>query len=166
MLCYESDHLEMVNLVTNTVNVLSDEELDIRAVEEFKEDVDKLEEDIVSLQHWIKTQPHMSSIRQDSQFLRLFLRGCDYNLDTTKDKLDLFFSVRTNLPAWFSDWDPQQENIKQVMNAGWVYLPMRGFDKEGRCQIWKKSQSFHKHVLLRIEISANFQNTSHPLCLF
>ena len=121
----------MVNLVTNTVNVLSDEELDILAVEEFKEDVDKLEEDIVSLQHWIKTQPHMSSIRQDSQFLRLFLRGCDYNLDTTKDKLDLFFSVRTNLPAWFSDWDPQEENIKQVMKAG-VYLPMRGFDKEGR----------------------------------
>ena len=118
-------------LVTNTVNVLADEELEKLAVEEFKEDPDKIAEDIASLQSWIKTQPHMSSVRQDAEFLRLFLRGCDYNIDTTKTKLDLFFTVRANLPAWFDDWNPQQESVKRVIDAG-VYLPLRGFDKEGR----------------------------------
>ena len=38
----------MVQLVSNNVNVLSDEELDILAVQELKEDGDKLAEDIVS----------------------------------------------------------------------------------------------------------------------
>jgi len=121
----------MEKLVTNTVNVLGDEELDIIAVEEYKEDPAKITEDVSSLQKWMKTQPHMSNARQDSEFLRLFLRGCDYNLDTTKTKLDLFNSVRANLPAWFDDWDPQQESVKRVIDAG-VYLPLRGFDKEGR----------------------------------
>ena len=121
----------MEKLVDNTINVLSDDELEKLAVEEFKEDPDKLAEEIASLQEWIKTQPHFSSIRQDTQFLRLFYRGCNYKLDITKSKLDLFYSVRANLPAWFDDWDPRLENVKRVLDAG-VYLPLRGFDKDGR----------------------------------
>ena len=121
----------MEKLVTNTVNVLSDEELNTIAVEEFNEDPDKTATDVATLQEWIKTCPHLANIRQDTQFLRIFHRGCDYSLDLTKTKLDLFYSVRANLPAWFDDWDPTLENVLRILDAG-VYLPLRGFDKHGR----------------------------------
>jgi len=121
----------MEKLVTNTVNVFSDEELEVIAVEELKEDPTKMAEDVAILQEWIRTCPHLENSRQDTFFLRIFHRGCDYNLDLTKTKLDLFYSVRANLPAWFDDWDPTQESVQRILNAG-VYLPLRGFDKQGR----------------------------------
>ena len=58
----------MDKLIDNTINVLSDDELEKLAVDEFKEDPDKIAEEVASLQEWIKTQPHFSSIRQDTQF--------------------------------------------------------------------------------------------------
>ena len=34
------------------------------------------------------------NVRQDDLFLRYFLRGCNYSLAKTKDKLDLYFTAR------------------------------------------------------------------------
>eukprot|EP00090_Calanus_glacialis_P005872 TRINITY_DN14569_c0_g1_i1.p1 TRINITY_DN14569_c0_g1~~TRINITY_DN14569_c0_g1_i1.p1 ORF type:complete len:304 (-),score=96.45 TRINITY_DN14569_c0_g1_i1:50-904(-) len=90
-----------------------------------------MEENISNIQNWIKTTPHMKNIRQDEPFLRMFLRGCNYKLEATKDKLDMYFTVRTLLPVWFDNWDPAQASLEAIFSAG-IYLPLRGYDKKGR----------------------------------
>ena len=82
-------------LVENHINVLSDEELEHDSREVFKEDTEKVGKDIEELRDWIRTTAHMTNVRQDEMFLRLFLRGCNYSLPDTKEKLDLYFTVRS-----------------------------------------------------------------------
>ena len=117
--------------MSNNINVVSDEELETIGIDLFKEDEEKIKSDIVDIKEWINTTPHMKNTRQDDQFLKMFLRGCNYNLATTKDKLDKFFTVRSIIPEWFDNWDPAQENLEDIWSAG-IFLPLPGFDKQGR----------------------------------
>ena len=82
-------------LVENHINVRSDEELEHDSREVFKEDREKVGRDIEELRDWIRRTAHMTNVRQDELFLRLFLRGCNYSLTDTKEKLDLYFTVRS-----------------------------------------------------------------------
>ena len=118
-------------VVKNTINAASDDKLQTIAREVFKEEPDQIERDIANIREWINTTPHMKNTRQDEQFLKMFLRGCNYNLAATKDKLDMYFTVRSLLPAWFDNWDPAQEQLQAIFSAG-IYLPLRGYDKQGR----------------------------------
>ena len=65
---------------------------------------------------------------------RVFYRGCDYKLEVFKEKYDLFYTVRSVLPAWFADWSPRLEEVRAALEAG-VILPVRGYDKRGRVVI-------------------------------
>ena len=81
-------------LVANTINVLSEEELERDAREVFGETEDGMARDLADIKAWIMDTAHMRNVRQDDSFLRLFLRGCNYNVKETKEKLDMYFSVR------------------------------------------------------------------------
>ena len=58
----------------------------------------------------------------------MFYRGCNYNIDTLKEKYDLFYTARTMLPSWFDDWDPNIEMVKLAIAEG-IILPARGNQK-------------------------------------
>ena len=84
----------MKMLVTNTINVLSEGELEQDAREVFGETAEGMARDLADIKTWIRSTAHMRNVRQDDSFLRLFLRGCNYNVKDTKEKLDMYFSVR------------------------------------------------------------------------
>ena len=81
-------------LVTNNINVVSAEELERDAREVFGETEERMTRDLSDIKTWIMDTAHMRNVRQDDSFLRLFLRGCNYNVKDTKEKLDMYFSVR------------------------------------------------------------------------
>ena len=81
-------------LVTNTINVVCEEELKRDAREVFGETEERMTRDLADIKTWINDTAHMRNVRQDDSFLRLFLRGCNYNVKETKEKLDMYFSVR------------------------------------------------------------------------
>ena len=57
--------------------------------------------------------------------LRVYFRGCNYNMDTFKVKFDLFYTIRGLLPEWFDNWDTDLEEVKTALNAGFI-VPIRG----------------------------------------
>jgi len=128
----------MLALVENNVNAASNEELQTIAREVFKETPEKMAEDIEEMREFIKSTPHLKNVRKDDFFLQMFLRGCNYNLALSKEKLDMYFTVRSLLPAWFDNWNPEQEQLNNIFSAG-IYLPLRGFDKQGRYVILIRS---------------------------
>ena len=118
-------------LVKCEINCASHEELERTAIELFKENPEDIAEDVKRLQSWINATPHLRNIRQDEQLLKMFLRGCNYKVEAAKDKLDMYFTAHTLLPAWFDNWDPTQRNLEEIFSAG-IYLPLLGYDKHGR----------------------------------
>ena len=145
-------------LVENNINVVSRQELDDDALRVFGEDTGKIVEDIKNIQSWIEATPHMKNVRRDPEFLKFFLRGCNYSVASTKDKLDMFFTarwgnlrllsvkcclqlnnsvssiLRSLLPNWFSDMNPRDAKMEAVLRSG-LFLPLRGYDARGRYTI-------------------------------
>ena len=115
----------------NSLNVWSDEDLEKAAKDNLGEDKARLKDDIKALKSWIKKSPHLHSIRQDDAYLTMFLRGCKFSLERTKEKLDFHHTVRGSLPTWFDNWDPRQQHLQTILKTG-MYLPLRGYDKHGR----------------------------------
>ncbi|KAL4715121.1 hypothetical protein ACJJTC_012168 [Scirpophaga incertulas] len=76
-------------------------ELAEQARDELNEDPRRLEEGIQHLREWIAKQSYLRA-RSDDQWLATFLRGCKYSIERTKEKIDLYYSLRTTAPDLFS----------------------------------------------------------------
>ena len=118
-------------LVKHTLNAETEEKLLEAARTKYKADEGQIMHDVKDIKEWIKKNPHLENIRQDDIFLRYFLHGCGYSLEKTKKRLDLFFSVKTTLPAWFDNWGTEERVVQEILSAG-VFLPLPGYDKQGR----------------------------------
>ena len=92
------------------------------ARDELHEEPDKIAENLEAFREWINKSPHLNS-RTDDQFLVTFLRGCKYSLERAKQKLDMFYTLRTHMPEMMSGRDPQDEKLAEIIKLG-VGLPL------------------------------------------
>ncbi|KAI5641589.1 CRAL/TRIO domain-containing protein [Phthorimaea operculella] len=94
--------------------------LAVKAREELNEEPLRLEEDLQHLKDWIAKQPHLRA-RTDDQWLVAFLRGCKFSLERVKQKLDLYYTVRTTAPEFFkiSVKDPK---FHDILDLGSYYM--------------------------------------------
>ncbi|CAH2104807.1 unnamed protein product [Euphydryas editha] len=76
-------------------------ELAEKARVELNEDPNRVASDLQYLKDWLSKQPHLRACTDD-QWLVAFLRGCKYSLERTKEKLDLYYSLRTIAPDLFN----------------------------------------------------------------
>lgn len=118
-------------MVTNTVGVLGEEELEQEAREVFEEEPEEVNRALTELQTWLAETPHLTKVRTDTFSLWHFYRGCHHDMEKTKTKLDLHFTMRGLVPEWWAGWDPRQEQLEKIIHAG-IFLPLRGFDRQGR----------------------------------
>ncbi|XP_058066736.1 retinol-binding protein pinta-like [Anopheles bellator] len=107
--------------MVGTVRALS-EPLAEKARLELNEQADRIEEDLAALRHWLARTPHIRA-RIDDQFLVTFLRGCKYSLERAKEKIDMFYSVRTVLPEMMRNRDPLEPRTLEIIRLG-VGLPL------------------------------------------
>ncbi|XP_049794187.1 alpha-tocopherol transfer protein-like [Schistocerca nitens] len=105
-------------------------ELLARAQKELNEDPKRRDQDIQHIKDWLKKQPHIKA-RMDDQWLLTFLRGCKFSLERTKEKLDMYYTVRRHLPELFADRDPFSADIQKILSAG-VLTKLPQTDAQGR----------------------------------
>ncbi|CAD0196270.1 unnamed protein product [Chrysodeixis includens] len=91
-------------------------ELATKAVKELNETPKKLEYGIEHLKEWIKKQPHLRA-RTEDQWLAAFLRGTKHSLERAKEKMDLYYSLRSISPDIFS-LRPHTQKFKDLLQTG------------------------------------------------
>lgn len=84
---------------------------------ELNETPEQLEKDLKGLKEWIQHSPHLHA-RTDDQFLVAFLRGCKFSLERAKQKFDLYYTVRTNMPEVMWNRDPLNERLQIIIRLG------------------------------------------------
>ncbi|XP_058064951.1 retinol-binding protein pinta-like, partial [Anopheles bellator] len=92
-------------------------ELTKKAAEELFEKPERLDEDLDALRVWLSQCPHIKA-RTDDQFLMMFLRGSKHSLERAKEKLDMYYSVRTSMPELMLNRDPEEAKIKELIELG------------------------------------------------
>jgi hypothetical protein len=53
----------------------------------------------------------------DENMLLSFIRGCKHDLNRTKSKLDMYFSMRAEAPELFSERDPLNEDVQGMFKT-------------------------------------------------
>ncbi|CAH0749105.1 unnamed protein product [Diatraea saccharalis] len=97
-------------------------ELAKKAREELNEDPERLEDGLRHLKDWLAKQPHLN-VNTDDQWLVIFLRGCKYSMEKAKQKLDLYYTLRSTEPYLFNTM-PTIEYFNEIMDLGpVVHLP-------------------------------------------
>ena len=94
------------------LNVVKEENLQVELEEIYGETEVNLANDVNSLRCWIQQCPHLQNIRDDDECLKFFLRGCGHSLERTKEHIDAYFTVKTNLPEWYENWDCQNSKVR------------------------------------------------------
>lgn len=92
-------------------------ELSKIAKEELNEVTEEISDQIATLRTWITDQPHLKAEFND-QFLVTFLRGCKYDLERTKKKINCNFSVITTISELLTDRDPMDPEILEIIRLG------------------------------------------------
>ncbi|XP_072936587.1 uncharacterized protein [Epargyreus clarus] len=100
-----------------------------KAKKELDEDPNRLQSDITALRTWLAKQPHLESVNISDQMLVAFLRGSKYSLERSKEKLDLFYTLRTLTPEFYGNRDPLEPKIQELLKLG-VFLPLRNCNKD------------------------------------
>lgn len=89
---------------------------------ELNEKPERIQEDLQAIRQWIAKSPYIRA-RIDDQFLATFLRGCKYSLERTKEKLDLYYTVRTLSPELIRTRDPEDSKIRNIIRLG-IAVPL------------------------------------------
>lgn len=111
----------VVIMSSANIRVLNSD-LQVIAREQLQEDPSKIQENLEAFREWIRKCPHLKP-RTDDQFLIAFLRGCKYSLEKAKQKLDLFYTIRTHIPELIVNRDPLDEKMLAIIKLG-IGLPM------------------------------------------
>ncbi|KAJ2953521.1 hypothetical protein O0L34_g1123 [Tuta absoluta] len=96
-------------------------ELAEKARVELFEDPKKLEEGIQMLKDWISKQPHLR-VRTDDQWLAAFLRGTKHSVERAKEKIDLYYTLKTIAPE-LHPLKHSDAKFKEILKMGHI-LPL------------------------------------------
>uniref|UniRef100_A0A1I8PN00 CRAL-TRIO domain-containing protein n=1 Tax=Stomoxys calcitrans TaxID=35570 RepID=A0A1I8PN00_STOCA len=92
-------------------------ELQKVAFEELGEVPCKISKHLNTLKVWIARNPQLK-IRNDDQLLVQFLRGCKYDMEKAKSKLEQFCNLRSKRPDWFMPVDVDDPQFRNFHNTG------------------------------------------------
>ncbi|XP_055856044.1 clavesin-2-like [Episyrphus balteatus] len=122
----ESENLESIMPNIRPIS----EKLQQKAIDELHEVPLRLDEDIASLRTWIEKQPHLKS-RTDDQFLVTFLRGCKFSLEKAKDKIDKYYTLRTNYESALTCRNVDDPRVQDVFGLGITTLLPNPLGEDG-----------------------------------
>ncbi|XP_045490789.1 alpha-tocopherol transfer protein-like [Colias croceus] len=126
-------------------------ELAVIAEKELNEDPKRIDSDIQHIREWISKQPHLHA-RTDDQWIVTFLRGCKYSLERTKEKIDLYYSMRSLAPEIFFHLKHTDPKFIEILESGsCLLLPKLAAPNGQRIFISKPSLlNVEKHKMMDV----------------
>ncbi|CAH0713572.1 unnamed protein product, partial [Brenthis ino] len=97
---------------------------------ELNEDVNTRDQDLAAIKEWLKKQPHLPN-EWDEGRIMTFLRGCSFSLEKCKRKLDMYFTMRSACPEFFTDRDVSRPELAELITKA-QGAPLPGLTANGR----------------------------------
>lgn len=92
-------------------------ELKLKAEQDIGESQERIENDLQELKSWISQLDYIK-IRTEDQFLISFLRSSKYDIDRTKEKLDLYYRRKVVAPEVFPPGKATNPKVLEILRLG------------------------------------------------
>lgn len=114
--------------------------------------------DIKLLKEWIQKTAHLKA-RMDDQFLIAFIRGCKHSLERTKQKIDMFYTLKTHIPE-LVERNPFSDKTLAILKLGvGVPLPKTADPKSPRIMLIRPgaydAKVFHIQDVMKVSMMIN-----------
>lgn len=76
----------------------------------------QLDENVHRVREWLKQQHHLPQCTSDTM-IASFLIGCNNSVETTKQRLENYYTMRSQMPHYYSDRDPLDKRIQLCSEA-------------------------------------------------
>jgi hypothetical protein len=86
------------------------------AKKELGEEPRRRADDVRAIREWLKKQPHINA-DPDDQMIITFLRGCKFRLEKTKQKLDMYYTMRSMCPELLGNRDLRADAMKECVKV-------------------------------------------------
>ncbi|CAH1380272.1 hypothetical protein MTP99_004274 [Tenebrio molitor] len=96
----------------NLIQPTPEQQVHIRKT--FNEDVNTRDRDLEAIKEWLRKEPHLPDTWDDCRIMT-FLRGCNFSLEKTKRKLDMYFTMRAAIPEFFADRDITRPELQEIL---------------------------------------------------
>lgn len=123
------------------------------AIKELNEVPERIPEDLKHLKEWLSKQHHLKC-RMEDQWLLTFMRGCKFNLQKTKEKLDVYYAIRKTIPEFYEDRDVHSKNVQASLDRS-VHIIIR--NPEGNCIY--KFECYNRATFDEVSIIDNIKAT-------
>ncbi|RZB38689.1 CRAL TRIO domain containing protein [Asbolus verrucosus] len=105
-------------------------ELQIHIRKELNEDVNTRDSDLQAIKDWLQKQPHLPDTWDEVRIMN-FLRGCKFSLEKCKKKLDMYFTMRSAIPEFFTNRDISRPELQEIAKIG-QGPPLPGLTPDGK----------------------------------
>ncbi|KAJ3644875.1 hypothetical protein Zmor_022576 [Zophobas morio] len=90
----------------------------------FNRNDEMVQDDVNIIKTWMQTQPHLPEILDDAR-IKNFLNLNKFSIEKTKQKIDMYYTIRTLIPEIFQKGNLNLENIKKVFDDWYMfYFPV------------------------------------------
>ncbi|CAH1104013.1 unnamed protein product [Psylliodes chrysocephalus] len=93
------------------LSLIIDRKNKVKILERFDKTEKDLEEDVELIQDWFKSQPHLPEI-PSTNMIEFFLVNSKFSKEITKQKLDMYYTVRSIFPDFYQGLNPKTTRNK------------------------------------------------------
>ncbi|XP_018564497.1 alpha-tocopherol transfer protein-like [Anoplophora glabripennis] len=96
--------------------------------ESFGKSEKEVKKDIAIILEWFKTQPHLPEVPDDAM-IENFLVTNKFSIERTKQKLDMYYTIRTLMPEIYENSNPKSPRMQNIDSMG-IFVPLPKLTKE------------------------------------
>uniref|UniRef100_A0A6P7H3W1 Uncharacterized protein LOC114345791 isoform X2 n=1 Tax=Diabrotica virgifera virgifera TaxID=50390 RepID=A0A6P7H3W1_DIAVI len=96
-----------------------------RALKRNGKTLKQLEDDMHTIKDWMKTQHHLPEVGSDG-LIRNFLLGNKFSIEQTKEKVDMYYTIRHMMPEVYDHSNINKRHLKKIADQLYFFpLPKR-----------------------------------------
>jgi hypothetical protein len=101
--------------------------------------VQRVNKDVEIIKEWLKTQPHLPETIDDPK-IKNFLNLKKFSIEKTKQKIDMYYSIRSVIPDLFEDSNPRLPHMNHMMATTFVSTHPKAIEGIHRVYFLKPKQ--------------------------